>query len=125
VLSLHNATIKSSISASTPVGCAKANARRKCRRFPFGGQVPEVQDALLNPLIAVSDSMRLVGGWVAASCDRKIASGLIEGINSLVQAAKVKGGPNAQSKTLRLRSIGWHENSIRGYSPKHAFTHPE
>jgi hypothetical protein len=62
---------------------------------------------------------------VAASCDRKIASGLIEGINSLVQAAKVKGGPNAQSKTSRLRSIGWHENSIRGYPPKHVFTHPE
>ena len=97
-LSLHNATINSSISASTPVRCAKANGRRKCRRFPFGGQVPEVQDALLDPLSAVSDPMRLVVGWVAASCDRKIASGLIEGIDSLVQAAKVKGGPTAQSK---------------------------
>jgi hypothetical protein len=84
-----------------------------------------VQDALLDPLSAVSDPMRLVVGWVAASCDRKIASGLIEGINSLVQAAKVKGGATDQSKTSSQRSIGWHENSICGYPPKHVSTHPE
>jgi hypothetical protein len=78
----------------------------------------------LGPMIDAAHTVKRHWDGILRWFDSKIANGLIEGIKSLVQAAKAKARGYRSIRNSRPWSICWLANSTCSYPREDVSTHP-
>ena len=77
----------------------------------------------LEPIIDAARAVKRHWDGIRRRFDSRIANGLIEGINSLVQAAKSKARGYRSIRNLKARSICWPASSTCGCPHEYVASH--